>query len=143
MYCTCRNQKKNWVVQHPSFQINQTFALRKTKKDEAKSIFFDITRYNQTKAKKLCPKPCQQYIISFNKEERNISLFFTTLEMQFPKYIRVSSSYYSYTILELLAEVGGYFGLFLGVSIIQISGLMEILMAKLDQYVKNWRENSP
>ena len=66
-----------------------------------------------------------------------------TLRIEFPKYIRVSSSYYSYTILELLAEVGGYFGLFLGVSIIQISGLMEILMAKLDQYVKNWRENSP
>ena len=127
----------------PFIPDKSNICIEENKKDEAKSIFFDITRYNQTKAKKLCPKPCQQYIISFNKEERNISLFFTTIEMQFPKYIRVSSSYYSYTILELLAEVGGYFGLFLGVFIIQISGLMEILMAKLDQYVKNWRENSP
>ena len=37
--CTCRNQKKNWVVQHPSFQINQTFALRKTKKMKLKANF--------------------------------------------------------------------------------------------------------
>ena len=61
--------------------------------------------------------------------------------MEFPKYVRVSSSYYSYNLLELLAEVGGYVGLFLGVSIIQISSLVKILMAKLDQYVKNRREN--
>ena len=31
-----------------------------------------------------------------------------TLRMEFPKYIRVSSSSYSYTLLELLPEVGGY-----------------------------------
>ena len=61
--------------------------------------------------------------------------------MQFPKYIRVSSAYYSYNLLELLAEVGRHFGLFLGVSIIQISGLMKILMTKLEHYVKNRTEN--
>ena len=110
---------------------------------EARRIFNNILLYNQTKAKKLCPKPCQQYIISLNKEGSNISSSFTSLTMEFPKYVRVSSSYYSYNLLELLAEVGGYFGLFLGVSIIQISSLVKILMAKLDQYVKNRREKLP
>ena len=113
--------------------------LEHSKANEAMDIFYDIF-WNKTKARQLCPKPCQQYIISFSRSSDE-DFRYTNLEVNFPKYIRVSSSYYSYTLLELLAEVGGYVGLFLGVSIIQISGLMKILMTKLDHYVKNWREN--
>ena len=99
---------------------------------EAVNIFDDITVWNQTKAKKLCPKPCQQYIISFSNKEWSYNYnSYTILQMQFPKYIRVSSSSYSYTLLELLAEVGGYVGLFLGVSINQISDLLTILATKI------------
>ena len=124
---------------HPD---KSNICIEGNKKLKAQSIF-NAMLYNQTKAKKICMKPCQQYIISLNKEGSNISSSFTSLTMEFPKYVRVSSSYYSYNLLELLAEVGGYFGLFLGVSIIQISSLVKILMAKLDQYVKNRRENLP
>ena len=123
---------------HPD---KSNICIEGNKKLKAQSIF-NAMLYNQTKTKKICMKPCQQYIISINREGRSTSSSFTSLEMIFPKYVRVSSSYYSYNLLELLAEVGGYVGLFLGVSIIQISGLMETLNTKLDQYVKNWRENS-
>ena len=125
---------------HPD---KSNICVKDDKKLKARGIFNNITRINQTKARRLCPKHCQQYITSLNKEGRNTSSSYTSLEIIFPKYIRVSSSNYSYTILELLAEVGGYVGLFLGISIIQISGLMKILITKLNQYVKNWRENSP
>ena len=107
--------------------------LEQNQANQAMNIFDDITIQNQTKARKLCPRPCQQYIIGFSNKEiswRN-SIRPPTLRMEFPKYIRVSSSSYSYTLLELLAEVGGYVGLFLGVSINQISDLLTILATKI------------
>ena len=107
--------------------------LEQNQANQAMNIFDDITIQNQTKARKLCPRPCQQYIIGFSNKEISWSNSITppTLRMEFPKYIRVSSSSYSYTLLELLAEVGGYVGLFLGVSINQISDLLTILATKI------------
>ena len=107
--------------------------LEQNQANQAMNIFDDITIQNQTKARKLCPRPCQQYIIGFSNKEIiwSNSIRPPTLRMEFPKYIRVSSSSYSYTLLELLAEVGGYVGLFLGVSINQISDLLTILATKI------------
>ena len=42
-------------------------------------------------------------------------------EFHFDKFIKVSTSYYAYTELELLAEFGGYVGMFLGVSVFHLS----------------------
>ena len=127
---------------HPD---KSNICLEYNKAYEAVRIFEDITLRNLTKANQLCPKPCQQYTISFTSYKEMSSKYFNgaMLLIQFPKYIRVSRSYYSYTLLELLAEVGGYVGLFLGVSIIQISGLLRILITKLDKHVKNWMGNLP
>ena len=41
----------------------------------------------------------------------------TSSQMNFDKYIKVTKAKYSYTELELLAELGGYVGLFLGLSV--------------------------
>ena len=49
-----------------------------------------------------------------------------TLTLRFLKYIRVTTSYYSYKELELLAEFGGYIGLFLGVSIFHLKDALKI-----------------
>ena len=40
--------------------------------------------------------------------------------LEFDKYIKVTISNYSYTGLELLAELGGYVGLFLGLSVFDL-----------------------
>ena len=40
--------------------------------------------------------------------------------LQFDKYIKVTTSRYGYTELELLAELGGYVGLFLGLSVFDL-----------------------
>ena len=95
---------------------------------KAYRIFQDITVWNQTKSLQLCQKPCQQYIITFsNKEQNFIHRNYIRATLEFPKFVRVSSSSYSYTFLELIAEVGGYVGLFLGVSINQISDLFKVI----------------
>ena len=56
------------------------------------------------------------------------------LNMYFEKYIQVSTSRWAYGWLELLAEVGGYFGLFLGVSINQILSMANYLVKVYKRY---------
>ena len=102
---------------------------------KARLIFQNITEWNQTKAQKLCPKTCLQYIISVGSKNLMKANTYNTcntyLTVDFPKFIKVSRTYLSYTNLELIAEVGGYVGLFLGVSINQISDLFRIIVGKL------------
>ena len=45
--------------------------------------------------------------------------------------IEVKEAYYLYSILSMIAEVGGYVGLFLGVSVNQVSQLVNVLLDKL------------
>ena len=40
--------------------------------------------------------------------------------MNFQEYIKVTTATYGYTELELLAELGGYVGLFLGLSVFDL-----------------------
>ena len=46
--------------------------------------------------------------------------------------IMVKEAYHLYSGLSLIAEVGGYVGLFLGVSLNQVSQLVNVLLDKLD-----------
>ena len=45
---------------------------------------------------------------------------FESIWLMFDKYIKVTTSTYGYTELELLAELGGYVGLFLGLSVFDL-----------------------
>ena len=50
------------------------------------------------------------------------------LEIHFKENIKVTTGYYLYSELSLIAEIGGYVGLFLGVSINQITNLIEWIL---------------
>ena len=58
----------------------------------------------------------------------------TKVEINFEKVIKVTKGYYAYSELSLIAEIGGYVGLFLGVSVNQITNLIEYLVLKIQQY---------
>ena len=47
------------------------------------------------------------------------------LSINFKENIKVNTSYFVYSGLTLIAEIGGYVGLFLGVSINQVTNLIE------------------
>ena len=52
--------------------------------------------------------------------------------LTFDKFIKVTHAYLAYTELELLAELGGYVGLFLGYSVFHLSEVIEkIIMYKV------------
>ena len=48
--------------------------------------------------------------------------------IKFEDLIKVTTDYYTYTALSLIAEIGGYVGLFLGISVNQIINLIDILV---------------
>ena len=49
----------------------------------------------------------------------------------FDKFIKVTHAYLAYTELELLAELGGYVGLFLGYSVFHLSEVIEKIIMYL------------
>ena len=55
----------------------------------------------------------------------------------FEEIIRVTSDYYTYTEISLIAEIGGYVGLFLGVSVNQVTNMMDFFAAKFAQLHDN------
>ena len=78
-----------------------------------------------------CPFPCKLQIVQF---ERSYEVFATKkpkLILNFPQLIRETRSYVSYGALELIAEFGGYVGLFLGVSFCHLSDLFERILMYL------------
>ena len=76
-----------------------------------------------------CLEPCSFLSIKINKaSETNDS--YPRLEMYFEEYIQEIVNYYSYDSLSFIAEIGGYVGLFLGYSILQITELFSFLIRK-------------
>ena len=58
----------------------------------------------------------------------------TSLELNFENVIKVNKGYHAYSELSLIAEIGGYVGLFLGVSVNQITNLIEYVVLKIQQH---------
>ena len=66
-----------------------------------------------------CLYPCEflkLFVISVHGRDNEDSF-----KLDFNQYIKVTEAYYSYTELELIAEFGGYVGLFLGISVFDIN----------------------
>ena len=93
----------------------------KEKSTLAYDLFENLTFNNLMDANNRCPKSCTYQMTSFSSflKEDNGDPDQGYLYLKFQRFIKVSRSRYAYTWLELLAEVGGYVGLFLGVSVNQ------------------------
>ena len=61
------------------------------------------------------------------------------LQIEFEDIIKVTRDYYIYTEISLIAEIGGYVGLFLGVSVNQVTNLLDFITAKIVQLHDNLR----
>ena len=59
------------------------------------------------------------------------------VQIEFEDIIKVTRDYYIYTEISLIAEIGGYVGLFLGVSVNQVTNLMDFITAKIVQLHDN------
>ena len=78
-----------------------------------------------------CPKPCKYLMIDFGRSSTTeVEWPSSELIIRFRKYIKVSKVSYTYQGLELFAEVGGYLGLFLGISLSQLPGLIATIVQR-------------
>ena len=84
---------------------------------EALEMFLDIL-LNQKKTK--CPYPCNFLINRITTTKYRDQTSVDKIMLTFDEYIKVTTSNYGYTELELLAELGGYVGLFLGISVFDL-----------------------
>ena len=91
-----------------------------------------------TRHKYDCKNPCK-YIISrpFIMEDLNYQPNINGqkvafLRIYFERNIKFTRAHYLYSGLSLIAEIGGYVGLFLGVSVNQITMLMDIAFGWFD-----------
>ena len=66
---------------------------------------------------------------------------FTRLVFNLNENVLVSEEVFLYSGLSLIAEVGSYIGLFLGVSVNQVSTLLEALYDKAKQMAKKLLED--
>ena len=78
----------------------------------------------------MCPSPCK-YLKVLDIPGRQGSESKTKIRFYFPESIKIHKAYYVYDELSLLAEIGGYVGLFLGWSIYQITNLLDLSLDTL------------
>ena len=78
-----------------------------------------------------CNSPCDFFTVrAIKTDDKFQSLYMgkriAYLVIDLKENIKVVTAYHLYSALSLIAEIGGYVGLFLGVSINQITSLMDI-----------------
>ena len=88
--------------------------------------------FTRGRDKSNCSNPCQ---LILTKAMKTSNLQKTSeLNFKFPSRVKVVKSYQLYSMLSLLAEIGGYCGLFLGVSFNQITKITSYLLDWIQKY---------
>ena len=62
-----------------------------------------------------CQESCIKTLMHYTEKKENDK---KEIRINFPKQIKLFTAYYSYEILSLMAEIGGYIGLLLGISLL-------------------------
>lgn len=109
------------VMEHICKDVNQS----------KKALEFYYNVYNDRFNIPTCPYPCSSLKVKFmNKADSGSSslLLLPKGTLQFDKFVKVTKSYMAYTELELIAECGGYVGLFLGISVFHLREAFNMIL---------------
>ena len=118
----------------PFLPTKENICTEQNKALEAFKYYKELKELAYTDNISDCPKPCKYFMIDFGRSSSTIEEDGESkLIVGFRKYIKVSKVSYTYQGLELFAEVGGYLGLCLGISISQLPGLIVSLMQKCNR----------
>ena len=84
-----------------------------------------------------CYYPCSYFVASTKQDTRKTfdKSPGSNIHLSFEGLIQETKSYYTYSELSLIAEIGGYVGLFLGISVNQMPYLLDILGASLSRII--------
>ena len=84
-----------------------------------------------------CSDPCKEMLVSatwIKNKDQKLKYHLQAI-LYFQHRVKVVKSNYAYSGLSLLAEIGGYFGLFHGVSINQITYVTSFVQERVQKYL--------
>ena len=112
--------------------MNASICYPKSKGFQAFKLHSALTEKRRNKSLAECPYPCEfSNILLSNRDQNPVFTNFGYLTLQFAESVKVTTFSYAYGELELLAELGGYVGLFLGYSVFHLSSV-------IDRMIKFW-----
>ena len=106
---------------------NQTFGL------QAHNLYKNYFSWKNGTRRDECLRTCNTMKLQTGNEQHEVQPYIkglasARLEFRFFEMVTVTNEYYSYIWLNLLAEAGGYVGLFLGYSVFQITDVLDTLL---------------
>ena len=85
-----------------------------------------------------CNEPCTFLNIKVIEKYPKFFWPLNTVAINFPMRIQIAESYLIYNALSILAEIGGYVGLFLGFSIYNALDFIESMIGFLKRYMEHF-----
>ena len=123
-----------------SFGCTTPFGLNKSKictnATIARDVFETYREAMVSDIYKSCLNPCTFFSIlpltptraPYNPDKAYVEFYLDENEL-----FKIYESYYIYSEVNLIAEIGGYVGLFLGISVNQVTNLMDLILAQLER----------
>ena len=116
-----------WGLNKDYICKNQTFGL------QAHNLYKDYFSWKNGTRLDECLRTCNTMKLQTGNEQHEFQPYIkglasARLEFRFFEMVTVTNEYYSYIWLNLLAEAGGYVGLFLGYSVFQITDVLDTLL---------------
>ena len=108
----------------PKFGANE--CTNKTLTRFTEGLYADMIIDSPTNAK--CLHPCKKIMPSFSIRSNDYLEGFSFLGIDFPSEVKVIKAYPAYEVLSLIAEIGGYVGLFLGISVMDLKKLTSFVL---------------
>ena len=118
------------------YKIQMCFAISNASTKRKEMSFIDwyekrILEFSQNDVFEFnCSMPCATMGVSFSPMNYGNTNLYTDeayVKMYLLSVVKVQTSYWSYPIISLLAEVGGYLGLLLGMSLLDITKIIDWL----------------
>ena len=113
--------------------LNCTWPFTKNKsyiceKEEESQFAYKIGKSYQRGRDTTCLNSCSYLKVKYDQRIMQNQGSQGELRFYFPVSIKVNQAYYTYKELSLIAEIGGYVGLFLGWSVYQLTEVMDTLV---------------
>ena len=94
-------------------------------------MYLDLTNHELKDTN--CKLPCNYVSVAYTdiKERHSHDKDHGILELRFDQFTEKYESYFVYNFLSVIGDIGGYVGLFLGLSFYQLADLLEYITLKL------------
>ena len=117
----------------PFFENKEKICTNETITKQVYKYWYNARHYTN------CSDPCRGISASaIQTLKKTLKPEDSHVELRFRNRVKVVKSYYAYSSLSLIAEIGGYFGLFLGISINQITYLTSFAQERVQKYIQWW-----